>query len=120
MIRARAPAAPIWLHEGLAQIAEGKQADAAEARLAAGATPDASDLGKQVLAQSDPALVGRFYDMTLAFTRDLQEARGDAGILTLLERLGRGETVDDALREVYGESLSPLFDRWRARKLPPR
>ena len=114
-IRARAPQAPVWLHEGLAQMAEGRDAREAEARLRVQGEPRAAELAAGILGQADPRLVSRFYDMTLAFCRHLEERRGPAGIDDLLRRLGEGAAKEEALTQVFRQGRDDPFAAWLRR-----
>lgn len=99
-------ACPRWLHEGLAQIAEGRQLSPAEkldvARRLAEATPE-SVTGGPIS-----------YPMALSMTRHLESRRGFDGLVRVVQGLGRGLDVDAALREVYGEDYAGLLTAWSA------
>lgn len=113
LIRAIAARVPPWLHEGLAQIAEGRSPGAADARLRSFPVEDlAADLSGQVLGQGDARLVSRFYDAALSFTSHLEQKGGMRGILDLLRRLGEGEAEDSALHAVYGRGWGALVAGW--------
>jgi hypothetical protein len=116
LVRRIAPRAPVWLHEGLAQRAEGRSVEAAEERLRRGEPlPNAGELSAEILRERDPRRVGRFYDLTLAFTTYLQQQYHDAGITKLLERLGERVPEDKAIRDVFGASRAQLFAAWLER-----
>ncbi len=122
LIRGIAPNTPGWLHEGLAQLAEGKDVAPAEDRLRRGRSAKAGDLSGEVLRQPDPRRVSRFYDLALAFTAFLTAEGGEAGILKLLHALAEAkagtrssESETAALRAVFGAGRSELFARWQAR-----
>lgn len=122
LIRGIAPNTPGWLHEGLAQMAEGKDVASAEERLRRGPAARALDLSGEVLRQPDPRRVSRFYDLALAFTAFLTAEGGEAGILKLLNALAEAkvgasssEAETSALRAVFGAGRSELFARWQAR-----
>ncbi|HEX5138727.1 MAG TPA: hypothetical protein VFY93_17275 [Planctomycetota bacterium] len=113
VIRAIAPGAPVWLHEGLAQIEEGRSAEEAAARLRdAGELPDTL-LSAAILAEGDPRRVAVFYDTALAFARYLDDGQRGA-LLRLLRELGAGKGEAEAFRDVFGESRETLFEKWRA------
>jgi tetratricopeptide (TPR) repeat protein len=114
MVREIAPATPVWLHEGLAQMEEGKSAAAAEARLGRAAVPAAAILGAEVLRQSDPRSAALFYDVALAFTAFLHDSQR-GGIARLLREIGAGRDEAAAFREAYGEPRDDLYERWRSR-----
>jgi len=113
VIREIAPGAPVWLHEGLAQIEEGKSAAQAEARLRLVDPLPESLLSAEVLRQSDPRKVALFYDVALSFTRFLQESQGGA-IPRFLQGIAARKAEADAFRDAFGESRGVLFERWRA------
>lgn len=112
ILRAIAPGTPVWLHEGLAQVEEGRDVDRARARLrGTGALPVAL-LNADVLRQADPRRVELFYDIALAFTAYLDDAhRG--GVQRFLRALGEGKSEAEAFRETFGDSRESLFDRWK-------
>jgi tetratricopeptide (TPR) repeat protein len=120
LIRGIAPSAPVWLHEGLAQIAEAKSVDAAEARLARAEAPRPAELGARILRQDDPRLVSRFYDLVLGFTSFLRRQHGDPSMQALLRELGEDVPEADALLTVYGSTRADLFERWTAGLPRPR
>ena len=97
---------PRWLHEGLAQIAEGRPLRRA----------DAAALLATVRADT-PATwpdAAFSYPAALSLTRFL-EARRDFDLLVdLLGRLGDGESFDDALSALYGASYDQLAAAWAA------
>lgn len=97
---------PRWLHEGLAQIAEGRplrRADAAA--LAATVRADAP------ATWPDAAFT---YPAALSLTRFLEARRDFDLLVSLLARLGDGEGFDDALRALYGGSYDELAAAWAA------
>lgn len=109
--------APVWLHEGLAQLEEGKTSAAySSALLEAWRASRTFDL---------PALEGSFrrfsagqvrsgYVVALAAVEMLRETRGPGAIGHLLDRLGEGTPVEDAMRETvrggYDRVESDLAD----------
>lgn len=108
------PRVPAWLHEGFAQLAEGRpRADAREA-LAGAAPPPLARLATSFAAESDPATARALYAAACDLVYDLV-GRGGAPLLgDLLDRLRRDDPLDDALRAVYGLSLDELDQAWRA------
>ncbi len=95
---------PRWLHEGLAQIVEGRpllRADQAEI---------AQQLGAARTTES--GVLPFSYPVALALTLDLQERWGFDGLVHLLDRLGAGEQLDDAFRRVTGETSGEFIRRW--------
>jgi len=94
--------APTWLHEGLAQLEEGKTA-----------VPFASALAGAYAARSTfslSALEGGFtgfsasqarsgYVVSLAAAEMLRDTRGFGALAHFLDRIGEGESVEEAMRE---------------------
>ena len=94
--------APTWLHEGLAQLEEGKTA-----------APVASALTGAYAARgtfSLSALEGGFtgfsasgarsgYAVSLAVAEMLRDTRGFGALAHFLDRLGEGGSVEEAMRE---------------------
>jgi len=115
LVRAIAPRAPGWLHEGLAQLAEKRDPAAAEKRLRHGPSPRIAEIVGNVLAQADPRVVSRFYDLAIGFTAYLQTVGGDRGIPSLLRGLGEGQDEEPLMRALFGASRDELFERWSAR-----
>jgi hypothetical protein len=113
ILREIAPRTPVWLHEGLAQLEEGKDAREAEARLRGVPAVPESILSAAVLGQRDPRKAALFYDVALAFTSFLREGQREA-IPRLLRELKAGKEEADAFREAFGETREAAFDRWRA------
>jgi tetratricopeptide (TPR) repeat protein len=95
---------PRWLHEGLAQMSEGRELGPAELqairqRLEAHGAEDWEN--------------GEFsYPVALSLSLYLEQRGEFHGILDVLERLGEGRTIDDALQEVYGFDYAALCRRW--------
>jgi len=98
---------PRWLQEGLAQRAEGRRPTAAERQEV-----------RRRLEKGDPSRWedgGFSYPVALSLVRDLEEDRGFHALLDVLERLGAGATMEQALTEVYGEGHAALCRRWAER-----
>ena len=94
--------APVWLHEGLAQVEEGKSSVPHAAALL--------DAWRRGGTFALPALEGSFrrfaaaqarssYVVALAAVEMLRDTRGSGAIGHLLDRLGDGIPVEDAMRE---------------------
>ena len=95
---------PRWLHEGLAQRFEGRKISRA----------DRSAVVK-MLAGIDPSRwesKGFSYPAALALVQYLESLRDIDGLVMVLDRLGRGEPEETALREVYGLDPGELCRRW--------
>ncbi len=112
LVREIAPGAPVWLHEGLAQIEEGRSVAQAEERLRrAGALPD-DLLSARIVNENDPRKVALFYDASLAFTRFLDDGQRGA-IARLLREIGAGRDEAVAFRDVFGDTREKTFERWQ-------
>ena len=105
MARGRAPR---WLHEGLAQLLEGRVADAS---LASGSLT----LGglEALVTEADPRRAHAGYELSLFVVADLLDRGGMASMRALLARLGAGESMDDAAPKVYGWRVTELESQWR-------
>jgi tetratricopeptide (TPR) repeat protein len=98
---------PRWLQEGLAQRAESRRPTAA----------DRQEVRRR-LEKGDPAKweeAGFSYPLALSLVRDLEEDRGFHALVDVLERLGAGANLEQALTEVYGEGHAALCRRWAER-----
>lgn len=118
--------APLWLHEGLARREEVRWRDPGpfddrpppEAVVQRGMDLKLDlpldKLGPSIamLPSADAATVA-FAEVT-SFVRFFAEAAGQGALPRLLVALRTGRTVDDALREVSGETLSGWDGKWRA------
>ncbi len=96
--------APREIHEGLAQLMEGKRAEAL-----------LGDEGLRALADGRLQGVSGFYVSALALVEDLVAQRGQGGINDLLRGDGRHGSSDEAFRRVYGKSLEALRRDWALR-----
>lgn len=120
LIRSHAPRVPVWLHEGLAQIAEGKSVPRALARLRRLGSPEVAELSAEVVRLRDPRQVSRFYDLAVSFTHYLLELQGYPGFLRVFAALREGQSELEALRTVYGSPRAELFRQWRENRLRGR
>jgi hypothetical protein len=95
---------PRWLHEGLAQISEERElGDADLAKVKALLAANAAE---------DWEAGGFSYPAALSLTRFLEQRGEFHSLLDLLDRLGEGSSVDEALEEVYGFDYASLCRRW--------
>jgi tetratricopeptide (TPR) repeat protein len=95
---------PRWLHEGLAQISEGRPLPRSERELIA-----------RRLASGNPAAwdeAGFSYPMALGLTRFLESIQGADSVVYLLQLLGEGASLDGALHTVYGRDYVELCRDW--------
>jgi tetratricopeptide (TPR) repeat protein len=95
---------PRWLHEGLAQIAEPRT-------LRRG---DLEQLARTVRADAPSTWpdAAFSYPSALSFTRFLEARRGFDLLVSVLDRLGDGETPDAALTKLYGSTYAELAAEW--------
>jgi len=95
---------PRWLHEGLAQLADGR-------------TPTGGDRVEiqQILSKAAPeewAVAGFSYPAALSLTNHLVSQRGFDSLVWLLDSLAAGANVDAALRKTYGLDYRSICARW--------
>lgn len=111
--------APSWLHEGLAQIHEGRDAEAARRRVAgAGEKLAFDDLTRSFASTADADRARVQYDTALAFTHWLREGELASGFRAAMQRLFQGETLEDAFRTSYDADLPTLYGRFLAALAP--
>ena len=96
--------APRWLQEGLAQMAEGKRP----------LRRDLQTIAKR-LEQTPADQWGKLefsYPLALAVCQFLSTRSGFDSLVELVDRLGSGDSMDDALREVYGQDYDEICRDW--------
>jgi len=96
--------APREIHEGLAQLMEGKRSQAL-----------LGEEGSRALADGRLRGVGGFYLSALGLVEDLVGQRGQGGINELLRAMAQTGSSDEAFRRVYGKSLDDLRQDWATR-----
>ena len=95
---------PRWLHEGLAQLSEPRPLSRSDRiKLARTVRPENPD------TWPDAAFT---YPMALAFTLHLQEQRGHDVLVSVVERLGEGAALDEALSTYYGRDYAGCVREW--------
>jgi len=104
---------PAWLHEGIAQVEEGRTRADARAVLAGRPLPALDELTGTFINDSDAGRVRVRYATAFDFVASLAEKRGKTSLSEVLDRLGRGEALDGAVRAVYGAGVSELYDEWK-------
>jgi len=95
---------PRWLHEGLAQRFEGRQLTRA----------DRKDI-LTLLQGIDPSRwesKGFSYPAALSLVHHLESLRKLDGLVQLLDRLGRGDPIETALRAVYNLDPGEIHRDW--------
>lgn len=98
---------PRWLQEGLAQRAEGRRATQSQR------TEVSRRLGSGEPARWEEE--GFSYPMALSLVRTLEDERGFHTLVDVLERLGRGAPLEQALTETFGDGYVALCRRWAER-----
>lgn len=96
--------APRELHEGLAQLMEGKRSETL-----------LGEEGLRALADGRIQGVGGFYLSALGLTEHLVGQRGQGGVNDVLRAMAQTGSSDEAFRRVYGQSLGGLKRDWAAR-----
>jgi tetratricopeptide (TPR) repeat protein len=112
------PRVPAWLHEGFAQVAEGRSRSDARAGLRRAGAPALGALAQSFAGEADPGRARLLYAAACDLVHDLLSRGGAPLLADLLDRLGRGEELDAATRAIYGLGLDELDAAWRA-TLPP-
>ena len=108
------PRVPAWLHEGLAQVVEGRARADARRGLTRATAPGLAELGGSFAGEPDPARVRLRYAVACELVHELLGRGGAPLVAEVLDRLGRGEDLDAALRAVYGLDQEGLERAWRA------
>jgi tetratricopeptide (TPR) repeat protein len=106
-------AVPAWLHEGIAQLEEGRTRMDARTTLRGKTLPVLDDLTGTFLGDSDAGRVRVRYAAAFDFIASLAERRGRTSIAELLDRLGKSEKLDDAVKAIYGVDTASLYEEWR-------
>lgn len=102
---------PLWLHEGIAQLVEGKTT-ASHGRLLAQAFGSGHYIALNQLEGSFLSMTDReailSYDEALAVTEYLNQAYGFANIVAILQRIAEGAATEAALRSAVHTGYSEL------------
>jgi tetratricopeptide (TPR) repeat protein len=95
---------PRWLHEGLAQISEGKQSGRAETQW----------IAEQFYVKEPHRwdADGFSYSMSLSLTRYLASRGSFRDLVQLLDLLADGREIGPALEHFYGEDYETICRRW--------
>jgi tetratricopeptide (TPR) repeat protein len=97
-------AAPRWLHEGLAQLAEGRTLAPTEIEALRTLFADTPEVRWSTIPFR--------YDLALGLTRSLVERQGFDSAVDVLDLLAQGHDIDAALERVYGEDYAALLVDW--------
>jgi tetratricopeptide (TPR) repeat protein len=95
---------PRWLHEGLAQMAEPRELRRSQrAELARTVRPEAPSTWPD-------AAFG--YPAALSLTQYIADLRGFDAVVSMLDRLGSGDSLDAALHAYYGATYAEIAAAW--------
>ena len=107
--------APSWLHEGLAQVHEGRPAKSARARLKATKVRLAyADLTRTFAATAKRDRARQQYDTALAFTAWLREGERTSAYSSALQALFAGASLEKAFQDAYDKTLPKLYEQFDA------
>lgn len=115
LARATRGRAPRWVHEGYAQLASGSWDSGKAWRLrffflrAGSGTLERLTVGFP--REREPARTA--YLLSYTAVQELYRRGGDYGLRRFFEELGRGVSVDGAMRSVYGVTLLQFEKQWR-------
>lgn len=101
--------APRWLHEGLAQVLEGVEA---EPRAPVRAWLTLTRL-EALVTDRDPVRASVGYEIAARVVGDLVRRGSMASMRALLARLGAGDSMAVALTRIYGFRQAELESEWR-------
>jgi hypothetical protein len=97
---------PRWLHEGLAQVLEGRSLLRSERQAVV------SDLQAWDPSTGEPPPPFS-YPTALSLTRFMEASWGFDTLVRVVEGLGRGSNMDSALRQATGMTFREVLTRWR-------
>jgi hypothetical protein len=107
---------PVWLHEGLAQIAEGQSMASSLKVLKTIGVPAWKSIKGSFVAVKSSKTVGALYSASHLFTAWLAQKIGGAWKFEdLLKAMGTGKSVDKAFRAELGVDLQALYSEWKQR-----
>jgi tetratricopeptide (TPR) repeat protein len=105
-------AAPIWVHEGLAQVMEGRPRYGLDITVP---REHVTLAGIERLGRTgDPAAFTAGYILMHVAMEHVVDRAGIAGVANFLKRLGQGQPVDQALKDAAGLTLEDVESRLRA------
>ncbi|HEY7575122.1 MAG TPA: hypothetical protein VIB08_08160, partial [Thermoanaerobaculia bacterium] len=108
--------APGWLHEGLAQWAEGKRLQPREFGeiFAGGRKPlSLAEMEGNLARKSDRATARANYAEALGLVEYLIQHRGEGAVICLLRDLREGISMEEALRRETGLTAAELVAAWK-------
>jgi Flp pilus assembly protein TadD len=105
--------APSWLHEGIAQVHEGRPAAGAAARVRKSDSIAFEDLTKSFAATRQEGRARLQYDTALAFVMWLRTGERASQFALAMRRLFEEWTLDDAFEDAYGAPLPEVYLRFQ-------
>jgi tetratricopeptide (TPR) repeat protein len=106
---------PLWLNEGLAQLAEEKPLQPARDLLRSQKEPrSVKTMPASWMGIQDARLVSELYAQALLFTSHVVAAIGYQGIKDVLLKCNGGVTFESAFQQVAGKTLEETEAEWRA------
>ncbi len=105
--------APSWLHEGIAQVHEGRSAAAATARVRRASAIPFADLTSSFASTRQESRARLQYDTALAFVSWLRTGERGSQFRLAMQRLFNDWTREKAFDDAYGASLPDLYDRFQ-------
>jgi hypothetical protein len=105
---------PSWLHEGLAQIHEGRPVAPAQQRVARTRAVPFDDLTRSFAATQAEAKARLQYDTALSFVAWLREGERGSSFRLAMQRLFEDVALDAAFQDAYGALLPDLYTRFQA------
>jgi tetratricopeptide (TPR) repeat protein len=115
--KASADRAPAWLHEGLAQWAEGKRLFARDFHqiFSGGRKPlSLSEMEGNLARKADRAAARANYGEALGLVEYLIQHRGPGAVICLLADLAQGNSMEEALRREAGLTPVELVAAWKS------
>jgi len=105
--------APSWLHEGIAQVHEGRPATDAATRVRRSAAIPFEDLTRSFAATRAESWARLQYDTALAFVAWLRAGERGSQFRLAMRRLFEEWTLPKSFMDGYGASLPDLYDRFQ-------
>jgi tetratricopeptide (TPR) repeat protein len=104
--------APIWVHEGLAQVMEGRRRYGLDISVP---REHVTIAGIERLGRTgDPVAFTAGYILMHAAMEHVVDRGGLSGVANFLKRLGQGQPLDQALREAIGVTVEDVEERLRS------
>ncbi len=101
--------APSWLHEGLAQLHEGRDVRASAGRVRIVKGLDYAQLIKPFASTADEGVARLQYDTSLAFVEWLRRGERGTSFRAALARLYEGERLEPSFQQAYDVSIAQLY-----------